>query len=124
MSDGVPARKMRKNSQTPMLFEVEPDWKEYWWGMPSFEMGDARPQYKIVMNFMTAADVKAFAERTGLPVTTSSNTAWFPHQEPLRGQYYYDGPKTSSRYPICIPSKGRADCQTTGKVLEIGRAHV
>lgn len=118
MSDGVPARKMRKNSQTPMLFEVEPDWKEYWWGMPSFEMGDARPQYKIVMNFMTAADVKAFAERTGLPVTTSSNTAWFPHQEPLRGQYYYDGPKTSSRYPICIPSKGRADCQTTGKVLD------
>src|SRR5690606_23681057 len=97
---------------------VEPDWKDHWWGMPSFEMADARPQYKITMNFLTAEDVKAFAEKTGLPVTTRSDSAWFPHQQPLRGESYYDGPKSDSRYPICIPSKGRAAIQKTGKALD------
>lgn len=100
------------------LFDLEPDWREYWWGMPSFEMGDARPQHKITVNFMCADDVKQFAHKTGLPVTTRSDSVWFPYQEPLRGEFYYDGPKTDSKYPVCIPSKGRADCQKTGKVLD------
>ena len=85
--------------------------------MPSFSMEDARPQYKIAVNFMTAADVAEFAKKTGLQVTTQSDTCWFPAQERLNGQFYYDGPKTNSRYPICVPSKGRAECQTTGKLL-------
>jgi hypothetical protein len=85
--------------------------------MPHFSMGDARPQHKITVNFMTDNDVKEFAEKTGLPVTTRSDSCWFPHQEPLKGEVYYDGPPTSSFYPVCIPSKGRADCQKTGKAL-------
>jgi len=101
-----------------MLFDMPEDWREHWWGMPSFEMGDARPQYKITLNFMTADDVKAFAEKTGIPVTTRSDSAWFPHQQPLNGEYEWDGPKVDSIYPICIPSKGRADCQKTGKALD------
>jgi hypothetical protein len=100
------------------LFEIEPNWRDEWWGMPEFEMGDARPQYKITINFMTAKDVEDFAKVTGIPVTARSDSAWFPHQEPLKGQYYYDGPKADSRYPICIPSKGRYDCQKTGKALD------
>ena len=112
------ARPLAKPSGQAPLFDVEPDWRAQWWGMPSFEMGDARPQHKITINFMTAEDVKEFATRTGLPVTARSDSAWFPHQEPLRGQYYYDGPKTDSKYPVCIPSKGRADCQKTGKALD------
>ncbi len=67
---------------------------------------------------MTSEDVSDFAKLTGLPVTTRSDSAWFPYQEPLRGQYYYDGPKTDSKYPVCIPSKGRFDCQKTGKALD------
>lgn len=112
------ARPLAKPSGQSTLFDIEPDWRAEWWGMPSFEMGDARPQHKITINFMTAEDVKEFATRTGLPVTARSDSAWFPHQEPLRGQYYYDGPKTDSKYPVCIPSKGRADCQKTGKALD------
>lgn len=108
----------------PVLFDIEPDWRAEWWGMPSFEMGDARPQYKVVVNFMTADDVRAFAEKAGLPVTTRSDTIWFPHQEPLKGEYFYDGPKTDSKYPVCIPSKGRAECQKTGKALDrLGVSH-
>ncbi len=116
-------RKTRQSVQ-PLLFDMPADWEDCWWGMPEFEMADARPQHKITINFMTAKDVKEFAKKTGLPVSTRSDTAWFPHQKPLRGQYYYDGPKTNSRYPVCIPSKGRADCQTTGKILDrLGVTH-
>jgi len=111
-------RKTREVEQDDLFGEVEPDWRSEWWGMPAFDMGDARPQHKITINFMTAADVAAFAEKTGLPVTTRSDSVWFPHQEPLRGEYFYDGPKTDSRYPICIPSKGRAECQKTGRALD------
>jgi hypothetical protein len=114
---GIPKRPTAIDPQQA-LFEVEPGWREHWWGMPSFEMGDARPQHKITINFLTAEDVNAFAEKTGLPVTPRSDSAWFPHQEPLRGEFYYDGPKTDSKYPVCIPSKGRASCQTTGAALD------
>ena len=110
----------RQTTQSPQesLFELDPDWKEHWWGMPSFEMADARPQYKITMNFMTAQDVFDFAEKTGLNITTRTDTSWFPAQNQLKGEFYYDGPKTDSKYPVCIPSKGRYDCQKTGHALD------
>lgn len=110
-------RQTRKPDPQADLFDRGTSWESEWWGMPSFAMGDARPTHKITVNFMTPEDVKAFAERTGLPVTTRSDTCWYPHQEPLRGEYFYDGPPTDSRYPICIPSKGRADCHKTAKAL-------
>jgi hypothetical protein len=100
------------------LFHVEPDWRTEWWSMPSFEMGDVSPRHKVVVNFLTEDDVRAFAAHTGLPVGMRTDTIWFPHQERLRGEFCYDGPKTDSRYPICIPSKGRAEYQTTGRVLD------
>ena len=120
MQDGELDFPFRSTNEDPTmsLFELEPRWKDYWWGMPSFNMGDARPQHKITINFMTAEDVKLFSEKTGIPVTTRSDSAWFPHQKPLTGEFYYDGVKTDSKYPICIPSKGRAACQKTGKVLD------
>lgn len=115
----IPDRPLREDDDSQsQLFTIEPDWRNEWWGMPAFSMGDARPEYKIVINFMAAQDVADFAAKTGIPVTTSTDSAWFPYQRHLRGELYYDGPPTDSRYPICIPSKGRADCQKTGKVLD------
>jgi len=105
-------------SEAPKLFDLPEDWRSYWWGMPAFEMKNAMPQFKIIINFMTAADVKQFAEKTGLLVTKKSNSAWFPYRERLSGEFQWTGPKINSRYPICIPSKGRAHLQTTGKVLD------
>jgi hypothetical protein len=112
------ARPLSAKKSAPTLFEVEPDWRDHWWGMPSFEMGDARPQHKITINFMTAQDVRDFADRTGIPVSVRSDSAWFPHQQQLSGKVFWDGPKCDSKYPVCIPSKGRADCQKTGKALD------
>jgi len=118
MSHDKLSRKLAPKNPQTVLFENVPGWKDHWWGMPSFDMGDARPQHKITINFMTAADVEDFAKTTGIPVTIRSDSAWYPHQKPLCGEFYYDGPKTDSIYPVCIPSKGRADCQKTGKALD------
>jgi hypothetical protein len=116
------SRPLRKAEGQSKLFDVEPDWRSDWWGMPSFQMGNAQAQYQIVVNFMTPEDVADFAKATGIPVSTRSDSAWFPPQESLngkrRGSFYYDGPKTDSRYPVCIPSKGRARYQKTAKPLD------
>lgn len=119
LPEGMPIRPTRENAQ-PLLFEelAEPDWKQMWWGMPEYTMGDASPAFKIVINFMTAEDVRDFAKASGIPVTTRSDSAWYPPQKPLTGDWGYTGPPTPSRYPICIPSKGRADNQLTGKWLD------
>ncbi len=111
-------RPLRQHKQKSSFFDIKPSWTDHWWGMPSFSMGDARPEYQITINFITAKDVAAFAKRADLPVSIKSDSAWFPHQKHLSGQYCYDGTPTNSRYPVCIPSKGRADCQSTGKLLD------
>jgi hypothetical protein len=110
-------RQTRESNQAN-LFDIEPDWRDSWWGMPEFSMQDASPQHRITINFMTQEDVADFAKLTGIPVSTRSDTAWFPHQKQLNGEVEWGGPPTDSRYPICIPSKGRADVQKTGKALD------
>jgi len=114
INENRPTRNKKKR-----LIDLDPAWRDIWWGMPEFEMKDATPGYQITMNFMTKADVDDFAQKLGLPVTIRSNSAWWPHQKRLKArEYEYVGKPTDSRYPICIPSKGRADCQTTGKLLD------
>ena len=41
-----------KESDQINLFDMEPDWRDYWWGMPNFEVKDARPGHQITMNFI------------------------------------------------------------------------
>jgi len=113
------ARKVHKKSQQVELFDLPPDWKSYWWGMPRFENGDLHPQYTMTVSFMTKDDKLAFGKKLGIKINEATPGIWFPTQQRLKpGEYRYTGPKTDSRYPICIPSKGRADCQTTGKCLD------
>lgn len=114
----IPPKPLRKRPKNATLFDVAEDWKDHWWGMPHYTTGDAKPQYRVTMNFLTAEDLAEFSAKVGIPLTTRSDSAWFPYRKPLDGSIAYDGPKTDSRYPVCIPSKGRADCQKTGRVLE------
>lgn len=102
------------------LFELEPDWRQEWWGMPEFEMKDASPQRSITINFLTESDIKEFQRLTGIYLAgRKTDSAWFPPQQRLQsGVWEYAGPKTNSRYPICIPSKGRWDYQKTAKALD------
>jgi len=113
------SRRPVKQKTPSGFFDVEPYWRDIWWGMPEFEMEDATPQYKIVMNFMTKEDIKEFADRLGLHISTTTDSAWYPEQKRLKNsEFEYIGPAIDSKYPICIPSKGRAEIQTTGKLLD------
>jgi hypothetical protein len=110
-------RKTRENNQGT-LFDIEPDWRESWWGMPDLTVGDARPSRKITVSFMCDEDVKEFAQKLGIRTTSETNSIWYPEQTKTPGSYaFYSEPKPT-RYPICIPSKGRPDNQTTGKLLD------
>ena len=78
-SETSPARKIR-NIQVEQLgfLDLGPVWKEHWWGMPSFEMGDARPMQRITVNFHSWDDVVEFGKRLGINVTRSTDSLWFP----------------------------------------------
>lgn len=109
-----PVREKKKG-----LLDLEEPWKDIWWGMPEFEMKDATPQYQIMMNFMTKEDIKDFAEKLGINITAKSDSSFYPPQKRLKNsEYEYTGEPTDSRYPICLPSKGRAETQTTGLLLD------
>lgn len=112
--DERPIRESKKKT----LFQIEPDWKKEWWGMPEFEMRDAQAQYQVILNFMTKEDLLEFREKTGIRVTPKTVSTWYPAQKHLNGEFIYAGKPTESKYPICIPSKGRADVQKTGKILD------
>ena len=111
-------RPLRDSTSQSTLFDIEPDWREEWWGMPSFEMGDARPLHRVTVNFMTTEDLREFADKLNAQLTTSTDSMFYPQQETLRGEYEYHGPAADTRYPVYIPSKGRADCQRTGRALD------
>jgi hypothetical protein len=81
------------DNEPAALLEIEPDWHDHWWGMPQFVMGNAMPQYQVVVNFMTVEDVIALGKRIGIPLTARSKSIWYPPQtsdEPKLWAYVED----------------------------------
>lgn len=115
------ARPPRESTEAQgSLFDVTPDDMalEHWWGLPEYHMRDVSPERRVVMNFATNADVEEFKRRLGLRLGPKDDSAWFPPQERLRGgEYVWVGTPSPTRYPVYIPSKGRADVETAGRLL-------
>ena len=80
-----PARRTRAvGPQQAALFALPTaatSWEADWWGMPSFTMGDARPSYRISVNFHSFDDVLEFARRLGVAVTARTDSMWFPQED-------------------------------------------
>lgn len=74
------ARKTREDRQSA-LFDIGRSWEDLWWGMPSFEMGDARPLFRIMVNIYTIDDLLEFGRRIGQGVTTKSDSITFPEEQ-------------------------------------------
>jgi len=74
------ARKVREELQDT-LFDCGPKWKDLWWGMPEFTMGDARPQYRIMINLFSPEDVVELGRRLGLPISVETDSLTFPPEE-------------------------------------------
>ena len=87
MASNDPNNGLARRTQPPdpqgRLFDCdeEDDWRDHWWGMPSFVMGDARPMYSITVNFFTFEDVKLFGRSLGVKVTPKTDSVWFPPEE-------------------------------------------
>ena len=62
--------------------------------------------------------MREFAERLGTDLTANADSLWWPPQQRLRPrEYVWRGTPSETRYPVYIPSKGRADVETTGALL-------
>lgn len=112
-----------RTTTTQRLLEIPSEFKSVWWGMPSFAVNDISPKHTIQVHFTCLKDMYQFAKAIGIEMSATTKGIWYPKSAAhsfisCPGRYYYDGPKTDSRYPVCIPSKGRAEVQTTGKVLD------
>lgn len=111
-------RLIREDAQF-LLFDSEHAVNDHYWGMPEFNYGNASPHRKVTINFETPQDVIDFTKATGIRITENTDSGWFPPRRvsiPL--EFFYTAPKQPTRYPVCIPSKGRYDHQTTGKLLD------
>ncbi len=80
VTHGLKRPPREKLQEQTALFELPPMWQDAWWGMPSFEMVDAKPTQRITVNFQTLDDVIEFGRRLGITVTPTTDSVWFPVQ--------------------------------------------
>jgi hypothetical protein len=71
-----------KPKQQATLFDIDPDWKKEWQGMPEYVQKDLRPFQQITINFECREDVQAFAKLVGQKLTDETDTMWFPLKVP------------------------------------------
>lgn len=67
-------------------------------------------------------DVQSFKDVTGITFTDKAKSFWMsPHTARYRKCYYTSDSNQKNKYPIYIPSKGRANyCYTANSLLDLG----
>jgi len=102
------------------LFEIEPDWKTIWRGMPSYDHENLMPHQTLLVHFLTKQDRRAFAEFVGQKITDETKFIWYPKAEitSAADKVFTRSEPMTPRYPIYIISKGRWETRLTSKALE------
>ena len=103
------------------LFDVDPDWKKDWKGMPEYNQEDLMPWKTIKVHFRNLEDRQAFSDLVKQRITDLTQYIWFPKEEIVRvvGQKAYASKEqVLPRYPVYIISKGRWESRLTAKALE------
>ena len=75
------AKNEKDEKEQMSLFDVDPEWKAMWEGMPEFVQKDLQPVKQLIVSFETEADVKAFAELVGQTITMNTRSIWYPEAE-------------------------------------------
>jgi hypothetical protein len=103
-----------------MLFDMAPDWKEKWAGMPEFDQKDLTPWQSIYVHFRDRKDQKAFSKLIGQTVTDKTRALWYPKAEigHFVDRHYKTEETINPQFPVYVISKGRADTRLTAKALE------
>lgn len=100
--------------------DLDPDWKEAWRGMPSYDHKDLQPWQTIMVHFQTEADRESFGKLVGQPLSAKTKFIWHPKAEIRKAsdKVWTSDIKVIPRYPVYIISKGRADTRLTSKAFE------
>jgi hypothetical protein len=106
--------------QQETLFDIEPEWKEHWRGMPEYNHEDKTAYQVIKVHLRNENDRQLFSEAIKQPLTDNTHFVWYPKIEIERyaDKRYKTKEEFVPRYPIYIISKGRWDSRLTSKALE------
>jgi len=101
------------------LFEVDPDWKDNWQGMPEYSHEKLEPWQSIYVHFKTQEDRQTFATLVGQALHSNTKFIWHPKATiGTAADKVWTGAKGNPRYPVYIISKSRADTRLTSKAFE------
>lgn len=103
------------------LFDVDPDWKDLWQGMPEYSHEDLQPWQSVIVHFARPEDREAFAKLVGQQLHAKTKFIWHPKAEIRKASdkvFTSNGVQATPRYPIYIISKGRWESRLTAKALE------
>lgn len=113
----------------PTLAEPETDlfgrhrepWRDHWRGMPAFEMEDRTPWKSLTVCFLEPEHFEQFEDEYLRPhdgkFYHGKWTWWPPKPWDWPNEVWRGGP-SDTRYPVFVPSKGRADVATTPAALD------
>ena len=111
---------MRNKAPQENLFETKSIYDDEWRGMPEYVHDDLHPYSSVTVHFESLADRSAFSKLVEQPISDLTKSLWYPGS--IRNDFshtrYLTNKSVSTRYPIYIISKGRADTRHTSKALE------
>jgi hypothetical protein len=113
----------RKEYRPKKRTEWNTDWffRQHWIEMPPFEQERSVAWITYKVTFQTEEDFACFARLIKQPLSFDTNAIWFPEKSPSDYTTHWwvseDGKPNQPRYPIFIPSKGRAHKQMTMRTL-------
>lgn len=117
MSDEI---KATGEEEQEHLFDIEPDWKDSWAGMPEFGNKDLTPASTLMVHFASQADRTAFSKLVDQPLSAKTQYIWYPKAkiEYVADKRYVSTAPLNPRYPVYVPTKGRWESALTIKALE------
>ena len=71
----------KPNTNQDSLFGEKTEWETEWEGMPEFVQENLLPAYSVKVNFTCIEDLQRFAKLIDQPLTTKTQSVWFPAQE-------------------------------------------
>ena len=102
------------------LFDMPPDWKKHWRGMPSFDIDDLTSYQSLVIHFRNPEDRESFSKLLGRGLTDKTPSVWWPREEidKITNKRFRSEKTLNPRYPVYVISKGRWKSRFTAKALE------
>lgn len=67
--------------QTSLFPDEENEWQKEWKNMPEFVQTNKEPIKQLIISFNSWEDYKEFSKLIGQPLTSKTQSLWFPKAE-------------------------------------------